>query len=222
MRAVLVALALAAPLPAAACAVELVLALDVSRSVDSREYRFQIEGLAEALRDEAVVQAITTLPEGVMATVTQWSGPLSQDQSVGWHHLTQAAAVADFADEVQAMERRYYASYTAIGEALAHAGAVARTNPRVCARRVIDVSGDGVNNRGRPPGPLADALVDEGFTINALVIRWGQRRDRAAYFRRHVARGPGSFVEIADGFEDYERAMKRKLLRELGFQMVRR
>jgi Ca-activated chloride channel family protein len=208
------ALGLAIPAPASACGVELVLAMDVSRSVINDEYDLQMGGLANALRSKEVVEAIGWIPGGVMATVTQWSGELDQAQTIGWRHLTDPSSVLSFAKEVDFNRRQFFQSYTAIGEALWHANTLSASNPKKCRRRVIDVSGDGSSNRGREPAAIADALAANGVTINALVIR-GARPDPAEYYLENVVRGPGAFIEIARTFHDYARAIQQKLLREL-------
>lgn len=206
-------LGLGAP-AASACGVELVLALDVSRSVINAEYDLQKGGLARALADPAVVNAITTIEGGVMATVSEWSGPDAQAQTVPWRHLTDKQSVAAFVTELQATRRQFFAAFTAVGDALWHANALSATNPKRCKRRVIDVSGDGVSNRGRAPAPIADALARNGVTVNALIIT-GAKPDPVPFYETNVIRGPGAFLEIANGFRDYARAMRRKLLREL-------
>ncbi|MEM7423774.1 MAG: DUF1194 domain-containing protein, partial [Pseudomonadota bacterium] len=178
------------------------------------EYDLQMRGLSAAFRDPEIVEAIGWVPGGVMATVTEWSGPESQAQVVPWRHLTGTESALGFADEIDANDRRFFAAYTAIGEALWHANQLSATNPMSCRRRVIDVSGDGASNRGREPQGIADALAANGVTINGLVIR-GARPDPATYYVENVVRGPGSFVEIAATFHDYARAIHRKLLREL-------
>jgi Ca-activated chloride channel family protein len=200
--------------PARACGVELVLAMDVSRSVVNAEYDLQFQGLANALRNPEVVDAIGWVPGGVMATLTQWSGPSNQIQSIDWHHLDTPAEVTEFADKVASTPRHFFAAYTAVGEALWHANQLSASNPRTCRRRIIDVSGDGASNRGREPGPISAALAANGVTINALVIK-GARPDPEVYYAQNVIAGDGAFVEVAENFNDYARAMQAKLLREL-------
>ena len=213
--------ALCLALPARACGVELVLAMDVSRSVVNSEYDLQMGGLAAAFRDPEVVETITWTHGGVMATVTQWSGPRSQAQTVPWTHLTDADSAARFAAAISGQRRQFFAAFTAIGEALIHAAALSALNPNPCLRKVIDVSGDGRSNRGRAPGPVADLLASQGVTINGLVIQGG-RPDPTEHYRTEVIRGGASFLEAADGFEDYARAIKAKLLRELSPQLSAR
>jgi Ca-activated chloride channel family protein len=206
---------------ASACGLELVLAMDVSRSVEKSEFELQMNGLAMAFRDAEVAEAITWIAGGVMATVTQWSGPEAQSQPVPWTHLTDAASAAAFAAAIESQERNYFASYTAIGEALFHANSLSATNPLQCKRRVIDVSGDGANNRGRAARPMAEALAASGVTINGLVIL-GAWPDPGEFYLRNVVRGDGAFMETAANFADYANAIKRKLLRELTPQVAAR
>jgi Ca-activated chloride channel family protein len=209
------------PAQAMACGLELVLAIDVSRSVIESEFDLQINGLAMAFRDPEVAEAVTWITGGVMATVTQWSGPEAQTQTVPWTHLTDAAGAAAFAAATKRQTRAFFASYTAIGEALLHANSLSATNPRRCKRRVIDVSGDGASNRGRPARQIAEALAADGVTVNGLVIL-GAWPDPAEFYMRNVVRGDGAFMETAENFADYANAIKRKLLRELTPQVAAR
>ena len=215
------ALMLAIPARAAECGLELVLAMDVSRSVVEAEYDLQMNGLALAFRDPEIGEAITWTPGGVMATVTQWSGMDAQAQPVPWTYLTDAASARAFAAAIERQDRVFFASYTAIGEALFHANLLSATNPRRCARRVIDISGDGASNRGRQARPMAEALAANGVTVNGLVIK-GAWPDPVEYYLRNVVRGDGAFLETTENFADYAAAIKRKLLRELAPQIAAR
>ena len=203
-----------APTRAEACDLELVLAMDVSRSVIKSEFDLQMGGLAAAFRDPEVIDTISWISGGVMVTVTQWSGVEDQSQPVPWTHLQKKDEILAFADQIGSQRRDYFASYTAIGEALFHAASLSATNPMRCTRRVIDVSGDGASNRGRPARQVAEALAAQGVTINGLVIMGGWP-DPAEFYTRNVVRGAGSFLELAENFDDYAHAIKRKLLREL-------
>lgn len=214
-------LAVGIPARAAECGLELVLAMDVSRSVVNSEFDLQMGGLAHAFRDPEVVEAIRWIQGGVMATVTQWSGPESQTQPVLWLHLTDAATATAFASAIERQERSFFASYTAVGEALSHANSLSATNPLRCKRRVIDVSGDGASNRGQPARAIAEALAANGVTVNGLVIL-GAWPDPAEFYLRNVVRGNGAFLETAATFSDYAAAIKRKLLRELIPQVAAR
>ncbi|MEO1492870.1 MAG: DUF1194 domain-containing protein [Pseudomonadota bacterium] len=217
MRRWLAALATAialGPLPAAACAVELIMAVDVSGSVDEREFALQMEGMAAAFEDPNLIEAIIHQDGGIYATVTQWSGASRQRQSTDWFHLTDIASMAAFATAIRRSGREWRNYSTAIGEALEHALKIGRTVPAKCKRRVIDVSGDGVNNEGRAPRAVSDALAALGYTINGLVIR-GDSPDPVRYYEINVLGGAQPFLEIAQNFDDYPRAILRKLLREI-------
>lgn len=205
---------------ARACGVELVLAIDVSRSVINAEYRLQRDGLATAFRQPTIIEAIGSIQGGVAVTVTEWSGPDSQTQTIGWRLIRTPAQIRKFAGDIAASERRSFAAYTAIGEALLHADSLNAINPWKCKRRVIDISGDGVSNRGRHPREISQMLAAFGVTINAVVID-GAMPDPVEFYRNNVIAGPGAFVEVARDFSDYARAIQAKLQRELMPAIVR-
>jgi hypothetical protein len=211
---------LLAPVPAGACALELILAVDVSGSIDSSEFDLQANGLADAFDNPSLVAAVGELEGGLLVTMTHWSGSTRHRQMTGWHLLTDAGSMAAFAAEARATERAWRNFSTAIGEALLHAAEVSTSAPGTCKRRVIDVSGDGVSNEGRAPSTVSGALAAQGYTINGLVIR-GADPDPVAHFRAEVIAGPGAFVEVAADFADYPRAILRKLLREIDQPLIR-
>ncbi|MEM7271058.1 MAG: DUF1194 domain-containing protein [Pseudomonadota bacterium] len=200
---------------------ELILAMDVSRSVMNAEYDLQMQGLAQAFRDDEVIDLIRFTEGGVMATVTQWSGVGDQEQTSPWRLLDSRDDALAFADEIERQRRLYFGAFTATGDALSHAREVSRTNPITCRRKVIDVSGDGASNRGSAPRAVADALIEEGYTINALAIL-GAKPNPLDFYMSEVIGGPFAFAEAADGFEDYPAAIRRKLLRELAPGMASR
>ena len=204
----------AAPGPAPGCALELILAVDVSGSIDDREFALQMEGMASAFEDPALIEAVEVQEGGVLVTLTQWSGASRQRQVTDWHQLDGAASMAVFAGAVRESGRDWRNYSTAIGEALHHALRVGGTAPGTCRRRVVDVSGDGVNNEGRAPRAMADALAAMGYTVNGLVIR-GDTPDPVKHYEVNVLAGPRAFLEIAADFEDYPEAIRRKLLREV-------
>ena len=210
------ALAFAAAListPVAACEIELILAMDVSRSVMNAEYDLQMEGLANVFRDDVVLDLIESAGR-IMATVTQWSGVGDQAQTVPWLWLESRASTLSFADEITNQRRSYFGAYKATGNALMHAAAILATNPTNCTRKVIDVSGDGRGNRGIDPKTASNQLVAQGYTINALAILGAKPRP-LDFYAREVIGGPGAFVEAADGFNAYAEAIQRQILREL-------
>lgn len=195
------------------CALALVLAIDVSGSVDPREWRLQAGGLSNAFRTEDLQEAIMGLDGDLAVAVTQWTGTSRQEVAADWRRLSSPADIDAFADDLALMPRVWRHFSTAIGEALRHAVAVGASAPN-CRRKVIDVSGDGVSNEGEAPEFARDAALAAGWTVNGLAIL-GAEPPPDAHYRAQVIAGPGAFVEVADGFDDFPRAILRKLLREI-------
>ena len=208
-RASLFGLAFAAH-SAVACDLALVLAVDVSGSVDPQEYRIQMDGLAAALRDGIVAEAL--LDQNTMVTLVQWTGSSRQRQTLPWTALTSFPAIAAFASAVETDARIWRNYSTAIGEALEISGRLFADVPH-CLRRVIDVSGDGRSNEGAEPRMQHAVLQRDRITVNALAIETDDD-DLTAYFFENLITGEGAFVETAMGFEDYPAAILRKLQRE--------
>ncbi|WP_342747220.1 DUF1194 domain-containing protein [Oceaniglobus roseus] len=221
--ALLSGLALAAPLLAAApghgaCRLALALGLDISSSVDAAEDALQRQGLAAALRAPEVAAAVFASAEPVALAVFEWSGRDQQDLVLDWT-LLRAPEDLEAAAERIARSRRSYAEFpTAIGQALIFAAALFATAPP-CLYRTLDLSGDGTHNDG--PSPIAAYRLPlyREATVNALAIT-GASDGLVDYYTDTVLHGPGAFLEIADGFEDFARAMRRKLLREMGARML--
>ena len=212
MRALLLVCLLLLPLPARACSVALVLAMDVSGSVDAKEYALQMTGLSEALGDPLVSEALVNAQ--ALVTLVQWSGSSRQSVSIPWTAIATRADVTALRARVLEMDRAYRNYATAIGEVLERSVELLNAAPRRCDRRVIDLSGDGESNEGKRPVHLRARLDMEGITVNGLAIR-GSEPNIVAYFRERVIHGPSAFLEIADGYADYPRAIRRKLISEL-------
>ena len=199
--------------PAHACSLALVLAMDGSASVDEHEHALQLNGLADALQDPDVVQAIEAVGS-IWVTSFEWSGRYQQLQQLGWSHLTDRKSAVVAAETIRSSPRGYTEFPTAIGYALGHAAVQLGAAPQPCARKVIDVAGDGINNDGFGPASAYKAFDFDGVTVNGLVIA-GPGSAPVHYYRANVIRGPGAFVETASTYGDYAAAMKRKLLREI-------
>jgi len=204
---------------AANCKLALVLALDISSSVNQREYTIQLQGLAKAFRTAEVVQAILT-PEGaaIAAIVYEWSGYNQQDVVIPWTILDNEAAIARFADSLSGHRRPYSDLTTALGKAVQYGAGLFSRAP-VCARRVIDISGDGENNDGVGPDYFRQRGVLNGITINGLVVQ-GATPDPVPYYRDHVIQGPGAFLAQARDFDDYPSVIIGKLLREIDQELI--
>ncbi|MEP3948021.1 DUF1194 domain-containing protein [Ascidiaceihabitans sp.] len=198
------------PFRSFACELALVLAVDVSGSVDPTEYRIQMDGLSAGLRDGVVMDALVSQQAHV--TLIQWSGSGRQRQTLPWTALRQEQDVLEFAQAVEQDPRVWRNFSTAIGEALALSRDVLQDVPQ-CARKVIDVSGDGVSNEGVLPTSLHAVIRHESITVNAIAIETDST-DLTAYFYENLIMGPQAFVVTAVGFEDYPEQIRRKLQRE--------
>ena len=215
------------PWPAlAACRLALLLAMDISSSVDAEEDAMQRQGLAAALSASDVVEAFFLVPgRSVAVAITEWSGRVQQDVMVDWTVIDSRTALAGVAARVAASRRPYADFSTAVGAMLLHSDAMMARAPR-CDAQVLDVSGDGVHNDGVTPAEAYAAGALSRTIVNGLAIVTQDRTlDHAAdddlmgHYRAEVIRGPGAFVLRADGFEDFQEAMTRKLLRELTIQV---
>lgn len=215
---------LASPL-AAQCRQALALGLDVSGSVDSREYRLQLDGLASALRRPEVAQLILSNPATfVRLAIFEWSETGHQRVLLDWTDLRRADDLQRIGQRLNATNRSAAPQGTAVGSAML-TGADLLASQTDCWRRTLDLSGDGKHNLGPHPRDVKKALQNQGITINGLVIgaddpatgdvRYVQVGELSAYYRAWVILGPDAFVEVALGYEAYEDAMTRKLIREL-------
>ena len=209
------------PAPLAACRLALVLALDVSSSVDWAEDRLQRQGLVAALRDPEVQAAFLASPRPVALHVFQWSGRGDQTLLIpDWALIEDTEDLERVASTIEGNARSRADRPTALGYALGFASLLLEQAP-VCDFATIDVSGDGINNEGFAPARAYAVFPLDGVTVNGLAIITDEGGlDLVPYYRQELIRGPGAFVEIAAGFEDFQRAMKRKLLAELQVRVI--
>jgi Ca-activated chloride channel homolog len=206
------ALACLAVQPALSCETALLLSIDVSGSIDTGDYRLQTEGLAAALADPAVAEALVR--DQVALAVVQWSGPSQQALVLPWQRMLGPAAVTRFAESAAAMPRAFKGSDTAVGQAIRFA--LAQFSPVAdCKRQVIDISGDGQENAGFTDLKARTEAVAAGVMINAIAIEEpGPAFPITNYYRGWVIT-PGGFVVTARGLQDYAETLRLKLLREL-------
>ncbi len=214
--------ALAAALAAACCAgaaqascrLALVLALDVSASVDAAEYDLQRRGLAAALNADPVRAAILEGGDGDVAlSVFEWSGFFQHKLHLGWTRLRSHADIDAAVRALGDMTRSRDDFPTAVGQALGYAATQLARGPE-CTRRVIDVSGDGINNMGFGPAAAYRNFPFRDVTVNGLVVL-DHDPEVLRFYLEQVARGPAAFVMTADDFNGFEAAMTRKLYREI-------
>lgn len=210
---------------AAACRQALALGLDVSGSVDAREYRLQLDGLADALTRPQVRNALLALPSApVSLLVYEWSGPDDPAVLLPWTAVRSEADLGVIVDQLRSTERRTATPGTALGTAM-RVGAAHLAQQQACWTRTLDLSGDGKSNLGPRPAAVKAEIAKTDITVNALVIgadapalgdlRQAEISGLITYFQTSVIVGPDSFVETALGFDGYADAMARKLEREL-------
>lgn len=209
-------------LPASAAPVDfaLALAVDVSASVDFREFGLMIGGYAAAFREAELAARLTSGAHGAAAiAMLFWSGPGARDLAVPWTRVANAEQAGALAEAIEYAPRILTAGATALGEGLAAAAALLARCPYPASRRVIDVSGDGSNNAGLPVAAGRAAALALGATVNALAVV-DEEPDLEDYYREAVIGGPGAFVMRAEDYAAFAEAILRKLLRETAGPLV--
>ncbi|MGE5150191.1 MAG: DUF1194 domain-containing protein [Rhodospirillaceae bacterium] len=216
---------LAAPLAARADTrvdLQLVLAVDVSRSIDEVEAELQRRGYTEALTNQAVIDAILSGEhKRIVLCYAEWAGTHYQAVVIDWTLIDSANAARRFADKL-AEAPRTSQSWTAVGAGLAFAAQRFDTSGYDSKRRVIDISGDGRTDDGPPAEMVHDKLVNQGIVINGLPVmmnrtNFGRPADAGLdkYYEENVIGGPGAFMIVAANFDDFGRAVRSKLIREI-------
>jgi len=193
---------------------ELVLALDASGSVDMMEWRQQAQGYAQAFTNPQVIQAILAgRHRSIAVTMFQWSGYALQAPMVPWTRIHDTASAQAFAEAVVDARRVIFGGGTSLSGAIDY-GMRQFGRGFAGTRKVIDVSGDGSNNNGRPPMFARDAAVKAGITINGLAILNDEPR-LDSYYLDYVIGGANAFVMSAPDYETFGRAILNKLLIEI-------
>jgi hypothetical protein len=194
---------------------ELILAVDCSRSIDDSEFALQIQGYAAALRHPTVLRAIQSGERrSIAVTYVQWAGPFLQNQAVGWTLINDGESALEFADRLQAAPRAFYGGGTSLSGIVDFSRTLFPKSGFSGRRRVIDISGDGINNSGRMAQSARDDAVREGITINGLAILT-EIGALDEYFRQNLIGGEGSFVIAAEDFDSFAQAILNKLIREI-------
>ncbi len=196
-------------------ALELLLAVDASVSVNATEFDLQVGGIARAFRSAAVLGAIRAAgAEGIAVAVYHWGNVEQQRLAVDWMRVHDASSARALAARIAAAPRAFVGGATAIHSALDFAVPRFDDNGFEGRRRVLDLSADGRNNRGTSPETARDRAVARGITVNGLAIL----NDVAFlddYFHARVIGGAAAFVEPADDYDDFARAIEAKLVREI-------
>ena len=194
---------------------KLVLAVDASGSVSTERFELQRQGYAQAFRDTRVIRAIAALPGPSMAvTVMQWTGPTLHIQVVPWTEVHDAGSANLLADRIAAAPRRLFGGGTSISGAIDTARLLFAALPQQAGRLVIDVSGDGRNNAGRPVAQARDEAVAAGVVINGLPIL-NVEPDLDEHYRSQVIGGAGAFMIAIDTYTQFAEAIVHKLVTEI-------
>ncbi len=211
-----VVLLLLAAAPAwAAVDLQLVLAVDCSGSVSGDRFELQKQGYVAAFRDARVLQAIRQgAGQSIAVTMLQWTGPGLQVQVVPWMEVHDAASGNALADAIASAPRRLFRGGTSISGVIDRAMALLDAYPVPGARRVIDISGDGANNAGRPVSAARDDAVAAGVVINGLPIL-SVEPDLDQSYHDDVIGGDGAFLIAISGYDRFAEAILRKLVIEI-------
>ncbi len=195
--------------------VELVLAVDCSSSVNSQEFELQMRGLAQAFAHPSIHAALEQAgSKGIAVALLQWSGEGAQTKALDWHHIYDAATAQAFADALNQTPRYVTGGATALGDAILESVAWIHSNDYIGERQVIDVSGDGRANQGMGAALARDKALKSGVIVNGLAILNEEPR-LAQYYVAGVVGGPGSFLITAHDFEDFGRAIRKKIFFEI-------
>jgi len=199
---------------------ELVLAVDASASVSNSEYRLQMDGIASAFRDPGVLKAIQSGPlKRIGVALVVWADAEDLKQTSDWFVISNDSEAENFAQLVAAFPREINGG-TGIGAGILHAIDQLRNNRLVAARRVVDVSGDGMESDTENFSLTVDyarrAATDDRITVNGLAILTDVE-DLDKWYLEHVATGLGRFVMVANNFVDFANAMKKKLIQEIQY-----
>ncbi len=200
---------------------ELVLAIDSSTSVDAQEYWLQKQGLTLAFQHPDVQNAIRAIgPNGIAVSLVQWAGKGAQVTSVDWVHVSDATEAGNLAAKIDATVRQV-SGFTDIGGAIDFSTRSLDSNSFLGRRRTIDVSGDGTSSVG-DPGFARDRALAKNITINGLVILNFEydlgdlaSLELIRHYNTSVAGGDAAFVLVASDFDDFARAIREKLVREI-------
>jgi hypothetical protein len=194
----------------------LVLAVDVSGSIDVEEFLLQRHGYADAFRDPRLIAAIVGGRERRIAvTLLEWAGAAAQAQVIPWTMVDSRDSARALADRIQQAPRHIFGgASTSISGAIDAGVRLIERMAYVAERRVIDVSGDGHNNAGRPAGFARDAAVVKDIIVNGLAILTDDGI-LDVHYRDHVIGGPGAFVIGIETFAEFKSAILAKLIREV-------
>jgi len=200
-------------------ALALVLAMDASGSVSDDRFELQKQGYTAAFRSRQVLNSIRSLTtQSIAVTMMQWTGPELHVQTVEWTLVKDEASVNALADAIEASTRQLFSGGTSISGAIDYSRLLLTVSPFLGIRRVIDISGDGANNRGRAATLARDDAVRDGISINGLPIL-SLEPDLDRYYYDNVIGGPGAFMVPARNYETFADAILKKLITEIASRL---
>ncbi|HYM17995.1 MAG TPA: DUF1194 domain-containing protein [Micropepsaceae bacterium] len=200
----------------------LVLAVDASGSVDDSRFELQKQGYAKAFLNPRVLQAIRNGNEQAIAvSMVQWTGPTLHVIAVPWTVVKDQRSAELFAAAIERAPRQIFGGGTSLSGAIDFSVLMLKAAPYMPTRQVIDISGDGSNNIGRPPQQARDEAVKLGIRINGLPILTVEP-DLDLYYKQNVIGGPGAFVIAAKSYDEFAAAILRKLVAEISQDQTRR
>ncbi len=206
---------LAGAVRAAPVDLELVLAVDISSSVDFDEYRLQMGGYAAAFRDPRLADAVRAAGDrGIAVTLVHWAGRGQQRRVTGWHRIHDKTSAFGFAEAIDAVVRAFPAGTTDLAGAINFSIDQLDGNGFEGLRRTVDISGDGRANAEVPLEPARDRAIANGVTVNGLAVI-NDVPALTAYYLAQVIVGPGAFVIEAANFEAFDEALFEKLISEI-------
>ncbi len=207
---------------------ELVLAMDASGSISEKEYLLQLRGTAAAFRDIEIIEAIQSGPTGkISVALMLWSDAAFPKEKSQWFVLEGQQSIANFASYIEGFNINEDDTVvlgggggTGIGSGVREALAMIASNDYEGLRKVVDVSGDGIEtefefSKGTMIRDAKLLATLQNVTINGLPILGGDYPNLDKYYYREVISGPGSFIVVAKNFDDFGRAIRKKLLREI-------
>jgi hypothetical protein len=194
---------------------QLVLAVDISGSVSDERFNLQHQGYAQAFRSWRLLEAIRSgSARSIAVTVTHWTGPSQQAQVVPWMVVSDEASMIALSEAIERTTRQLSGGPTSISGAIDHAVTLFPQSGLKGGRRVINVSGDGANNNGRPAAEARDDAVRSGVTINGLPIL-ALEPGLDQYYLTDVIGGPNAFMIVAESYEAFAEAVLKKLITEI-------
>jgi hypothetical protein len=197
----------------------LVLAVDASGSVDDARFELQRKGYVAAFRDVEVLKAILSGPNrSIVVTMFQWTGPQQQAEVVPWTLIKDETSAQAVASLIEIKTRELSRGGTSISGAIDHARSLFPLSPFKGERRVIDISGDGSNNRGRSVASARDEAITANIVINGLpILAWEPDLDQ--YYKNNVIGGPGAFMIATRNFSTFSDAILKKMTIEIAMNV---